>query len=703
MSNSNANIYFRLFASDGALSSPIPFHRPSFHQLIASKGCRSSFATPASQVDTQQLVSRLSTTVRLNVSLSVTVILSVHKSCNYFRSRYSVIKMPTKKAATKKKSTNSSTAIPAPSECSQQPPAQLHKRSRSDQRYRAMPMTSPFVPEFDFNRPVFHGAYDPFASHLPTPAFGPAPYGQFPPYEVDIKTERQLFVNDVPTRCDTSFSSFTTYAPPQLHATLPPFPGDEWIPEASLAHPPPFVGMEAAAYEQNNEQSYSLMQTSIPVDDADRPLLNYFVDKVLRLSFPILEVHQRGHERAQAIFHSLETNKSYLHCCLSVAAIHLKNTAGVVGEEIDYDIVRHRYEAVSQLYRSLNENTNYDQALDTTLAMIFFNCSVCDPEDYHLPNVDLPGDIDLPDIAWSDHFQAVTSLVERLDLPSQLIKCDSPFTQPPFNMTLTAWIDILGATMLGKSPHFAHTYRTKHLSGTSSGLRELMGCDDRVMYLISEIACLDALKKEGVVDDMAVCSHVSALGRQLEFTEPLDPKLESPFSPDSGAIRPDQLTKNMTAIFRIAARIYLCSLVPGFDRSQQNILNLVDAVTHALQFIPGGPDGYDRSLVWPLLITGAFSMPSSSFRQVLRERVVALGDQADFGSFGRMYRVLQEVWKLADDPVDGGPTSPPIDPAVKRDTSTSPPCGTPGMREIRKRGVHWRDVMIKNDWRYLLI
>lgn len=37
--------------------------------------------------------------------------------------------MPTKKAATKK--SNSSTAVPAPQECSQQPPAQLHKRSRS--------------------------------------------------------------------------------------------------------------------------------------------------------------------------------------------------------------------------------------------------------------------------------------------------------------------------------------------------------------------------------------------------------------------------------------------------------------------------------------------------------------------------------------------------------------------------------------------
>jgi hypothetical protein len=560
-------------------------------------------------------------------------------------------------------------------------------------------MSSPFAMEYDFNRPFYSDAYDPFASHLPTPALGQAHYGQFPPYEVDIKTERQLFVNDVPTRCDTSFSSFTTFAPPQLHATLPHFPGDEWVPQAPLpqSQPAPYVGMEAPTYGHSDEQSYSLIQMSIPVDDVDRPLLNHFVDKVLRLIFPILEVHQRGYERAQAILHSLETNKSYLHCCLSVAAIHLKSTVGIVSDEVDQDIMRHRYEAVSQLCQSLTEDRNHDQILEATLAMIFFHCSVGGPDDY------------LPDIPWSEHFQAATSLVNKLDLPASLIQCDSPFMQPPFSMTLTSWIDILGATMLGKSPQFAHTYRAKHLSGTPSGLRELMGCDDRVMYLISEIACLDALKTEGIIDNMAVCSHVSALGRQLEFTEFLDQTLENPYSLITGAIRPDQLTKNMTAVFRIAARIYLCSLVPGFDRSQQSNLNLVDAATDALQFVPGGLDGYDRSLVWPLLITGAFSIPSSSFRQILHGRVMALGDHADFGSFGRMYRLLQEVWRLADDPItpattaDEASMSPPMDAVVKRDVPISPPLGTPGMREIKKRDVHWRDVMNRNGWRYLLI
>ena len=573
----------------------------------------------------------------------------------------------------------------------------VNHRLLLDARARAASLgSSPFSSmDYDFNRTFIPESYDPFASHLPTPILGQSTYPPYGPYEVDIKTERQTFINDVPTRRDSSISTFNTFAPPYLHATLPTFPGEEWLQEECFNPPPPYGGFDPAAFDFVPEQSYSTMQSTIPVDDRDRPLLNHFVDNVLRLAFPILDIHQQGPARTRAILQSLETNKCYLHCCLSVAAIHLKTTEGLTGDVADHDIMRHRYEAVSQLCQALNQDTNHDQILEATLAMIFFHCSVGSPDDY------------LPDIPWSDHFQAASNLVTKLDLPTLMAECHSSYVPPPFNMTLTAWIDILGSTMLGKTPQFAHLYRTKHLSGTPSGLRELMGCDDRVMYLISEIACLDALKAEGHIDDMGVCSHVHALGTQLDFTEPQDRALEHPYSPVNGAIRPEQLTKNMTAIFRAAARIYLCSLVPGFDRTQQSNINLVSAVTHMLQYIPAGPEGFDRSLVWPFMITGVFSTPDSEFRSLFAERVAALGEHADFGSFGRMYRLLQEVWRLTDDPMTPKTEtsfSPSGSPAPKQETADSPPAaGTPGMREIKRQHLHWRDIMRRNGWHYLLI
>ncbi|KAA8648877.1 hypothetical protein EYZ11_006417 [Aspergillus tanneri] len=563
---------------------------------------------------------------------------------------------------------------------------------------RSVAVSSPTSPEFEFGRPAFPEQYDIFASHLPTPAVNQPVYGPYPPFEIDVKTERQTYINEVPLHHNAFSSTFSSFAPPQLDAPLPTFPCEDWYQDECFPQAPQLPGIDPALCEQSIEQTYAMLQANIPVSDHDRPLLDHFIHNVLRIIFPVLEAHQRGHIRAQAILQALETNKCYLHCCLSVSAIHLKTTEGIVGEQIDHDIMRHRFEAVSQLCLALGEDTKHEEILDATLAMIFFHCSVGPADDY------------LPDIPWFDHFQAASNLVNRLGLPTAGPTCGIPYMLPPFNMSLASWIDILGSTIHGRTPEFAHMYRSKHLSGSSSGLRELMGCDDRVMYLISEIACLDALKNEGRIDEMSVCSHVSALGRQLEFTEPVDQALESPYT-STGALRPDILTKNMTAVYRIAARIYLCSLVPGFDCSQPSNLNLVAAAANAVQYIPSGPDGFDRSLVWPLLITGAYSSPGSHFRAVLAERVAALGDHADLGSFGRMYRVLQEVWRIADDdaePLYGVEESPASSSGtpVKVEESDSPDDISKTewvLKEVKRPPVHWRDVMHQNGWDYLLL
>lgn len=554
-----------------------------------------------------------------------------------------------------------------------------------------------FTGEYDFNRPGFVETYDQFASHAQTPAFHPSVYPpQYAPYEIDVRTERQTFVNDVPLRQDTSVSTFSAMGPPQLHHTLPKFHGDEWLQEECFNRAEPYCSEGSSIIPQTIGPSLSYLPTAtVPVDEHDRPLLDHFVENVLRMIFPILEIHQLGPARAKAILNSLETNKSYLHCCLSVSSIHLKSSMGLSADQIDHDIMRHRYEAISQLCQALNRDTEHEQVLDATLAMIFFHCQVGAPDDC------------LPDIPWNAHFQAVSNLVDRLELPISETRSTDPGAATPFNMSLTSWIDILGSTMLGRTPQFAHTYRSKHLSGSSSGLRELMGCDDRILYLISEIACLDSLKTEGRVDELSVCHHVSALGAQLEFTEPADQTLEHPYSP-TGAIQPDVLTKTMSSLFRIAARIYLCSLVPGFDNNQPSVVNLVSAFTDALQYIPAGPFGFDRSLVWPLLIAGAFATPTSAFRGVLAERAAALGEIGDFGGFSRMYCVLQEVWRLSDDPeapiivISEAGSYCPQESGVKQETSSADPAAS-GMRSIKKQSVHWRDIMHRNGWQYLLI
>lgn len=515
--------------------------------------------------------------------------------------------------------------------------------------------------------------HDQPSSTLSTPTFVQGSY----PCEVDITTANETLVNNGALR------QGPIAAPRQYYPALPSPPTDDLLQEY-FSQPRSTSVMNPALFDPNYRPLSSFLRPIIPVSEHDRPILNHFVDNVLRLAFPILEVHQQGPERVRAILHSLQTNQPYFHCCLSTAAIHLKTSLNLTGSRIDQDIMRHRYEAVSQLCRTLRDDVDHEQILDATLAMIFFQRAVGSPDD------------NMPDIPWKKHFQPVTNIVDRLELMAT-----NPYTGPAFNTSLTSWIDIFGATMLGRMPHFANEYRAKHLNGTSSGLKELMGCEDRIMYLVSEIACLDSLKVEGRIEDADLRHHIAALSAQLEHSGPVDQALESPYSP-TGFIRPEQLTKNMSALFRTAARIYLNSLTPGFDRNQLNTISLVSAAAEILQFIPTGAYGFDLSLVWPLLITGAFSVQSSSFRGILDKRVKALGELAEFGSFSRMYGLLQEVWKLGDDPTS--PRSSDSDsclpsPGLRREVPFSPCIGAP----IRKQQVHWRDVMRRNDWHYLLI
>lgn len=227
--------------------------------------------------------------------------------------------------------------------------------------------------------------------------------------------------------------------------------------------------------------------------------------------------------------------------------------------------------------------------------------------------------------------------------------------------------------MLGKTPSFADTYREKLIADAPSGLAELMGCEDRVMYLISEIACLEALKLDNM-DQSQLCQHIQLLGDQISLTEPPHGALNAARS-STGDILPKQLRRNMTAVFRLAARIYLCSLVPGYDRTHLSSINLVNAFCKAMESIPVGPDGFDRSLVWPLLIAGSVSLPSSPFRTMFAQRAEQLGDVSQFGAFGRVQELLSEVWAVNDTNLTNGII----------------------------QSVHWRDTMRQRGWDFLLI
>ncbi|TPX11247.1 uncharacterized protein E0L32_001065 [Thyridium curvatum] len=540
-------------------------------------------------------------------------------------------------------------------------------------RTRSASIDSHFA--FNFNSPPTTSEYGAFTPQM-HPDFM---FSGLSPYEVDIKTERQMFVNDVPTIRESTTSTFSTYhTPPPPGTVLPSFPIDgEWTEQVYSERRESLTEetLNVNFFDFSHGPSGDSRQVEIELDEGDQRLLDHFIQYVLPTLFPILETNQHGSVTSDLILPALQTNKGYLHCCLSIAAQHYKDAMGIQTEEIDSDIMRHRYATISALCDALNRDENHQQILEAALGLIFFQCCVGRFDDA------------LPDIPWHQHFQAAISLVQKLDLPRIVSDPNDTLAQPPFNMTLTAWIDILGATMLGCAPTFAHTYRDKHLSQTNSslGLRELMGCEDRVMYLISEIACLEALKKDGM-DDMVLCEHVRVLGEQIGLTETADSAPKMPFNAN-GSLSPKQLSKNMTAAFRLAARIYLCSLVPGFHPSQASCMGLVEKLAGLLQYIPSGPGGFDRSLVWVYLVGGSVSTAGSPFRALFEDRIAQLGELANIGSFGRAVSLLRDVWIQADSgmpsPVVGGVVAPEV--------------------QTPQQYVHWRDVMQMRGWDFLLI
>lgn len=528
---------------------------------------------------------------------------------------------------------------------------------------RASSVGSPFSAEWDptYGTPQGYFAMPP----PPQPMVAHPQYPMFSPYEVDIKTERQIFVNGEQTRKDSTVSTFSTFQPPPMPNGMPAYPADSWVQQDYFESNSESFAEEPVDFEFFDFSHGPLTpdhETVINVEDCDKYLLGHFFEKVLKLIFPILDANQHGSARQDVILPALESNKAYLHCCLSIAATHMKATESLTGEQIDSDIVRHRYAAISELCEALGQDSNHGQILEATLGMIFFQCSVGRPDD------------SLPDIPWHQHFKAAIDLVNKLDLPHAVMDLAATGqTHPPFNMALASWIDILGATMLGRTPTFADTYRELNMSGRSAGLAELMGCDDNIMFLISEIACLDVQKSESL-DEVMLCKYVQILAREIGNTEPQPGAVQSCFS-STGAIRPKQLSTNISAVFRVAARLYLCSLVPGYEPRQPSTCHLVSQFADLMNYIPAGPEGFDRSLAWPLLIAGSASVAGSPFRSMFAERCDRLGEAAAFGSFGRIHELLNDIWQMNDAAASQGDY----------------------------QGVRWRDVMQQKKWDYLLI
>jgi C6 transcription factor Pro1 len=538
------------------------------------------------------------------------------------------------------------------------PPSLYHSPTDGICRTRGGSMESNLSGEFDFNSIPSSNIFG--VPIVPTMSIPFDPFSSFTPFEVDVKTETQLFIDDVERRRDSTIMT-SCFQPGTLS---PDQSGTEtWVQKDFYERrQDTFVDdlIDTNIFDMSN-QMFSPTDMIIEVEEADQYLFSHFCQKILPIIFPVRETNQSIPTNYHLFLTALQTNKAFLHCCLAIAAVQLKSTTtGQNQDLLDADFERHTIITINEMCSRLQEGQNQEQLLEAALAMIYLRNLVGGAKDMHVS-----------ELPWMSHFNMATEVINKSSLLSQALQPGQGPT--PLNMSIASWIDILGATMQGKTPKFSHLYREKNVRGESLGLSELMGCADKIMFLISEIACLEELKAEGM-EDITLCMHIGTLGNHINNTElPLSPgvaEVASCYPPSGAGIDAKQLGHNITAVFRTAARIYLCSLLPDFDAHQANIQSLVASLIEMLEFIPAGEYGFDRALVWPLLIGGAVSLPGSAFRAKLTQRAQMMNGAEQFGSFARMQEILTEVWKCNDE---------------------------------GQARVHWRDVMKQRGWDYLLI
>jgi hypothetical protein len=357
-------------------------------------------------------------------------------------------------------------------------------------------------------------------------------------------------------------------------------------------------------------------------------LLTHFVTRIQPWLFPVSGVGQHVDSSSIFCFPDKVANKAYFFFCLGLAATDLRaaSPAGPPDEVAQDQFCC----ALSELRKSLSYDSGRRESLETILGMLFTQRLVGQLEDSPLG------------ISWYQHFDAATELVHQLEIPVQLAHENND----DLAVVVYAWIDILGSTLIPRSPKLVDTYRKKYFASTTLGFLETMGCDDRVMFLISEIACLEA-KLHGQYDgrESQWWQDYQALSHHLNALE------WKSTAQDVGQERRDFISE----LYRTSALIYLFGLLPGVDHNESTLVYVVESISSMLNSTTTLKD-FEYSMIWPMLIAGVHSAPSSSFRTLFHQFAGAM--EKDTGVLRRLDDLLNDLWRSQEFAKEQGADNP---------------------------------------------
>ncbi|KAK6538674.1 hypothetical protein TWF694_010248 [Orbilia ellipsospora] len=256
---------------------------------------------------------------------------------------------------------------------------------------------------------------------------------------------------------------------------------------------------------------YSARKASVPFFDfpdlqiqtdskLDHSLANLYLRTIFGVTYRALSDEQVFRYNDALIVPMFLNNSSFLHGCLSSTALHLTatNISETNRKALVTEVYRHRQKSLNSLKNQIAKSSDDKERIKiaaTVCALISFEVFSRRTD-------------------WQVHVKAATDCVILLDW------CNKRPTHPGqwFIYSRILWLDILSSLTTGVNPVFSPFFREimflpPDVRNEVNRLYEMTGCEDSVLYLISEITCLENWKFEATRSQPWPVVHAQLVNR----------------------------------------------------------------------------------------------------------------------------------------------------------------------------------------------
>lgn len=320
--------------------------------------------------------------------------------------------------------------------------------------------------------------------------------------------------------------------------------GNLFVPEVDDADSVPAPSNQESHFAINNSQPIQTTSTQqerrqMPwIDSHDASLLMHYLDQVFSWQFPYHSYASRSGNRGWLLLLLIQQGPLY-HAILSLSSLH---QSALLGREEEYCQQSIAFDRHSRALRELcafmsckedklfNDPARMTEFLSSSIMLITFEVrivSISRSIAAKFTQVFRGGEHD-----WQLHLNAVTSTLSQLP-PETALMSQDPRDDPQldqmheylkfsenkdryglqFLITATLWFDILSCVSTGKVPALPYNQWLRIPELDTAGI---MGCQNWIMSLIGDLACLQQWKDNSIKSGLLSTRELAVKGQQIE-------------------------------------------------------------------------------------------------------------------------------------------------------------------------------------------